>query len=65
MNIAHPLWRGHTLQLQSEFTDELDMMSRVRTYVETASCLPDLTANEESFVRLLQEWLRNKNREYE
>lgn len=65
MNIAHELWKGHPLQLMSEFTDELDMMSAVRKYVETMSRLPDLTLSESSFVRLLEQWLAHANAEYE
>jgi hypothetical protein len=65
MNIAHPLWKGSALQLQSEFKDELQMMNAVRAYVETMSRLPDLTEAEASFVRLLEQWLAHKNAEYE
>lgn len=65
MNIAHELWEGSGLQLQSEFKNELDMMSEVRRYLDVMHCLEDLTAAEKSYMRLLNDWLTAKNAEYE
>jgi hypothetical protein len=57
MNIEHPLWKGSALQLQSEFKDELDMMTEVRKYLEVMHSLEDLTTAEKSYMRLLEQWL--------
>lgn len=65
MKIDHPLWQGSMLQLMCEHKDELDQMSAVRAEVAAKRCLPDLTEGEHSYLQALEQWLDERNREYE
>jgi hypothetical protein len=56
MNIDHPLWAGSMLGLQAKFMNEERMREEVRAYVRSKRRCDDLTPNERSFVKKLEEW---------
>lgn len=56
MKIDHPLWAGSMLGLQAKFLSEERMKEEVRSYVLSKRRCDDLTSNEKSFIRKLEEW---------